>query len=91
MLQCESHVSRGPILLLGNSICHRSRFAECSHKSRKKEEYNSSYSELGPPLFIYMTSNYFPWETEVLRVKFMRKMFFMSFRKYCRGIVSMSY
>ena len=50
MLQGESHVSRGPILLLGNSICHWSRFAECLHKSRKKKEYNSSYSELGPPV-----------------------------------------
>ena len=35
MLSGGSHVSRGPILLLGNSICHRSRFAECSHKSEK--------------------------------------------------------
>ena len=50
MLQGESHVSIGPILLLGNSICHRSRFAECLHKSRKKKDYNSSHSELGPPV-----------------------------------------
>ena len=35
MLQGESHVSRGPILLLGNSICPMSRFAERSHKSGK--------------------------------------------------------
>ena len=37
MLQGESHVSRGPILLLGNSICPMSRFAERPHKSEKKK------------------------------------------------------
>ena len=31
MLQGKSHVSRGPILLLGTSICPMSRFAEHSH------------------------------------------------------------
>ena len=51
MLQGESHVSRGPILLLGNSICPMSRFAERSNKSKKKKtQYNSSYCELGPPV-----------------------------------------
>ena len=33
MLQGESHVPRGPMLLLVNSICPMSRFAERSHKS----------------------------------------------------------
>ena len=33
-----------------NSICHGSRFAESSHESKKKKQYNSSYSELGPPV-----------------------------------------
>ena len=37
MLQGESHVSCGPILLLGNSIYPMSRFAERSHKSKKKK------------------------------------------------------
>ena len=51
MLQGKSRVSRGPILLLGSySICPMSRFAERSHKSKKKQ-YNSSYCELGPPVF----------------------------------------
>ena len=36
MPQGESHVLRGPILLLGNSICPMSRFAERSHKCKKK-------------------------------------------------------
>ena len=37
MLQGESHVSHGPILLLGISICPMSRFAERSHKSKRKQ------------------------------------------------------
>ena len=50
MLQGESHVSHDPILSLGNSICSRSRFAERSHKSKKKTHNSSSYCELGPPV-----------------------------------------
>ena len=52
MLQGESHVSRDPILLSGNSICHRSRFAEryVRIKVKKNKQYNSSYCELGPPV-----------------------------------------
>ena len=37
------------------------------------------------PLFIYTTSSFHG------KVKIMWKMFFMSFRKYCRRIVNMSY
>ena len=44
-----SHVSSGSVLLLANSICPMSRFAERSHKGKKKQ-YNSSYCELGPPV-----------------------------------------
>ena len=50
MPQGESHVSRDPILMLGNSICPMSHFAERSHKSKKKNNNNSSYCELGPPV-----------------------------------------
>ena len=37
VLPRESHVSRDPILLLGHSIFPMSRFAERSHKSKKKK------------------------------------------------------
>ena len=52
MLQGESHVSRDPILLLGNIIyapCHVSLNVRI--KVKKKTQYNSSYCELGPPVF----------------------------------------
>ena len=47
LLQGESHVSRGPILLLGNSICPMSRFAECSNKSKKKHIITPHIVSLG--------------------------------------------
>ena len=50
----------GPILLLGNSICPMSRFAERSHKSKKKTHKNSWYCELGRPvLFQVFFANMF--------------------------------
>ena len=47
MLRGESHVSRDPILLLGNII-----YAPChvSLNVRIKAQYNSSYCELGGPV-----------------------------------------
>ena len=53
MLQGESHVSRDPILLLGNIIyapCHVSLNVRIKVKKTKKKQYNSSYCELGLPV-----------------------------------------
>ena len=47
MLQGKSHVSRGPILLLGNSICPMTRVAERSHKSKKKRTITPRIVSLG--------------------------------------------
>ena len=47
MLQGEGHVSRGPILLLGNTICPMSRFAERSHKVKKKHSLTPRIVRLG--------------------------------------------
>ena len=54
----ESHVSRCQILLLCNGICHLSRFAERSQKSRKEKHYNSSRCELGPPVVNHTSFEY---------------------------------
>ena len=47
MLQGESHVSQSQILLLCNSICHLSHFAERSQKSKKRNDITPHVVSLG--------------------------------------------